>query len=119
MKKITTILVIALLIVALFTMVACDTTQESNNNIDLDQTMSESIEQADIAEKKGVVSNSNSADVTESTSVRTDGKFVFVLNRRLPEKAMAPHSSALAWRIPWTEEPGGRQSMGSLRVGHD
>ena len=35
------------------------------------------------------------------------------------EKAMAPHSSALAWRIPWTEEPGGLQSMGSLRVGHD
>ena len=81
MKKITTILVIALLIVALFTMVACDTTQESNNNIDLDQTMSESLEEADIAEKKGVVSNSNSADVTESTSVRTDGKFVFVLNK--------------------------------------
>ena len=35
------------------------------------------------------------------------------------EKAMAPHSSALAWKIPWTEEPGGLQSMGSLRVGHD
>ena len=35
------------------------------------------------------------------------------------EKAMAPHSSTLAWRIPWTEEPGGLQSMGSLRVGHD
>ena len=35
------------------------------------------------------------------------------------EKAMAPHSSALAWRIPWAEEPGGLQSMGSLRVGHD
>ena len=33
--------------------------------------------------------------------------------------AMAPHSSALAWKIPWTEEPGGLQSMGSLRVGHD
>ena len=32
---------------------------------------------------------------------------------------MAPHSSALAWKIPWTEEPGGLQSMGSLRVGHD
>ena len=29
------------------------------------------------------------------------------------EKAMAPHSSALAWRVPWTEEPGGLQSMGS------
>ena len=35
------------------------------------------------------------------------------------EKAMAPHSSALAWKIPWTEEPGGLQSMGSLRVEHD
>ena len=35
------------------------------------------------------------------------------------EKAMAPHSSTLAWRIPWTEEPGGLQSMGSLRVRHD
>jgi len=35
------------------------------------------------------------------------------------EKAMAPHSSTLAWKIPWTEESGGLQSMGSLRVGHD
>ena len=32
------------------------------------------------------------------------------------EKAMAPHSSTLAWKIPWTEEPGRLQSMGSLRV---
>ena len=36
-----------------------------------------------------------------------------------PEKSMAPHSSTLAWKIPWTEEPGGLQSMGSLRVRHD
>ena len=35
------------------------------------------------------------------------------------EKAMAPHSSTLAWRIPGTEEPGGLPSMGSHRVGHD
>ena len=35
------------------------------------------------------------------------------------EKAMAPHSSTLAWKIPWTEEPGRLQSMGLLRVGHD
>ena len=35
------------------------------------------------------------------------------------EKEMAPHSSTLAWKIPWTEEPGRLQSMGSLRVGHD
>ena len=37
----------------------------------------------------------------------------------ITEKAMAPHSSTLAWKIPGTEEPGGLQSMGSLRVGHD
>ena len=36
-----------------------------------------------------------------------------------PEKAMAPHLSTLAWRIPQTEEPGGLQSMGSLRVRHE
>ena len=35
------------------------------------------------------------------------------------EKEMAPHSSIHAWKIPWTEEPGRLQSMGSLRVGHD
>ena len=35
------------------------------------------------------------------------------------EKAMAPHSSTLAWKIPWTEEPGRLQSMGSLGVGHN
>ena len=35
------------------------------------------------------------------------------------EKAMAPHSSTLAWKIPWMEEPGRLQSLGSLRVGHD
>ena len=35
------------------------------------------------------------------------------------EKAMATHSSTLAWKIPWTEEPGGLQSMGLLRVEHD
>ena len=35
------------------------------------------------------------------------------------EEEMATHSSFLAWRIPWTEEPGGLQSMGSQRVGHD
>ena len=35
------------------------------------------------------------------------------------EKGMATHSRILAWKIPWTEEPGGLQSMGSRRVGHD
>ena len=35
------------------------------------------------------------------------------------EEGMATHSSIIAWRIPWTEEPGGLQSMVSQRVGHD
>ena len=38
--------------------------------------------------------------------------------RAVPEKAMAPHSSTLAWKMPWMEEPGRLQSVGSLRVGH-
>ena len=46
---------------------------------------------------------------TEKTS-----KLVMVV-----EKEMATHSSIPAWRIPWTEEPGGLQSMGLQRVGHD
>ena len=37
----------------------------------------------------------------------------------LQEKEMAPHSSILAWEIPWTEEPGGLQSKGLQRIGHD
>ena len=39
--------------------------------------------------------------------------------REESEKAMAPHCSTLAWKIPWTEEPGRLQSIGSLRAGHD
>ena len=35
------------------------------------------------------------------------------------EKAIVPHSSTFAWKIPWAEEPGRLKSMGSLRVGHD
>ena len=45
--------------------------------------------------------------------------FIFRCSKITAEKAMAPYSSTLAWKIPWTEEPGGLQSMGSLRVGHD
>ena len=42
------------------------------------------------------------------------------LGQEVPlEEEMATHSSILAWGIPWTEEPGGLQSMGSQRVGHD
>ena len=42
--------------------------------------------------------------------------FIYIL---WSEKVMAPHSSTLTWKIPWTEEPGRLQSMGSRRVGHD
>ena len=48
-----------------------------------------------------------------------DQGFLF-LGREVPlEKEMATHSSILAWKIPWTEEPSRLQSMGSQRVGHD
>ena len=46
-------------------------------------------------------------------------KKIVTMYRYLAEKAMAPHSSTLAWKIPWMKEPGGLQSMGSQRVGHD
>ena len=45
--------------------------------------------------------------------------FTFTFHFHALEKEMAAHSSVLAWRIPWMEEPGRLQSMGSLRVGHD
>ena len=45
-------------------------------------------------------------------------EFYYALGR-YSEKALATHSSTLAWKIPWMEEPGRLQSMGSLRVGHD
>ena len=41
------------------------------------------------------------------------------LKLNILEKEMATHSNILAWRIPWREDPGGLQSMGSQRVGHD
>ena len=44
---------------------------------------------------------------------------ITLISHASTEKAMAPHSSTLAWKIPWTGEPGRLQSMGSLRVGHD
>ena len=46
-------------------------------------------------------------------------KFILYPTSTTLEKAMAPHSSTLAWKIPWMEEPGRLQSMGSLRVRHD
>ena len=51
--------------------------------------------------------------------VKESTEFIAGCQARRVEKAMAPHSSTLAWKIPWTEEPGGLQSMGSRRVGHN
>ena len=45
--------------------------------------------------------------------------FTFTFHFHALEKEMAPHPSTLAWTIPWMEEPGRLQSMGSQRVGHD
>ena len=56
--------------------------------------------------------------VAGGTSV--SGQWVFTNQYEyILEKAMAPHSSTLAWKIPWMAEPDRLQSMGSLRVGHD
>ena len=50
---------------------------------------------------------------TQQTRVRSLGQEVPL------EEEMATHSSILAWKIPWTEEPGGLPSMGLQRIGHD
>ena len=42
-----------------------------------------------------------------------------MISRLVMEKAMATHSNPLAWKMPWTEEPGRLQSMGSVRVGYN
>ena len=57
------------------------------------------------------VKNSSAVQETQEMQVRS-------LNWEDPQGEMATHSSALAWEIPWTEEPGGLQSKGSQRVGH-
>ena len=70
-----------------------------------------------------------SKDITLPTKVRLVKAMVFpvvmygcetwTIKKAELEKEMATHSSILAWRIPWTEEPGGLQSTGSQRVGYD
>ena len=57
---------------------------------------------------------------TYDTSIYIYNIYIIYINvYYISQKAVAPHSSTLAWKIPWTEEPGGLQSMGSLRVGYD
>ena len=60
---------------------------------------------------------SKHSETTPSVHINNTDYFVF--SSIVTEKAMAPHSSTLAWKIPWMEEPGRLQSMGSLRVGHN
>ena len=57
--------------------------------------------------------------MVENESLEPDNFGFHPSQKRATEKAMAPDSGTLAWKIPWTEELGGLQSMGSLRVGHD
>ena len=60
-----------------------------------------------------------SRDITLSTKIHLVKAMIFAVVMYGLEKAMAPHSSTLAWKIPWMEESGRLQSMGSLRVRHD
>ena len=64
-----------------------------------------------------VVLHSGCTNLNSPNSVRVFPFFYILTN--ISEKAMAPHSSTLGWKIPWTEEPGRLQSKGLLRVGHD
>ena len=65
----------------------------------------------------------NSQTVTQIMVINFKGDYtiisVFLYENFNAKKEMATHSSIPAWRIPWTEEPGGLQSEGSQRVGHD
>ena len=57
--------------------------------------------------------------VVENSSAKQETRVQFLDQEDVPKKAMAPHSSTLVWKIPWTEEPVWLQSMGPQRVRHD
>ena len=59
------------------------------------------------------------AQTVESLPAVWETQVQYLGQEDLLEKEMATHSSILAWKIPWMEEPGRLQSMGSQRVGHD
>ena len=70
-----------------------------------------------IWEKKGIITGGSDG---KESSCNVGGISLIFLGWVDPlEEGMAIHSSILAWRIPWKEEPGGLQSMGLQRVGHD
>ena len=64
-----------------------------------------------------VIINQKKGEVPTLISDNTD--FRTTTNKHYPEKAMATHSSTLAWKMPWTQEPGRLQSMRSRKVRHD
>ena len=64
------------------------------------------------------VKDSVSDEATAAQGSNILGKY-YTKMKQNRTKTMAPHYGTLVWRIPWTEEPGGLQSMRSLRVGHD
>ena len=75
---------------------------------------------ADLLPKlESILSNPAAALATELMSCSNPLLSFQRSSQFLSEKAMAPHSSTLAWKISWTEEPGRLQSMGSLKVGQD
>ena len=67
----------------------------------------------DCYEASSVAQTVKNPPAVKETQVRSLGR------EHLLEEEMATHSNILAWRIPWTEEPGGLQPMGSQRVGHN
>ena len=71
-----------------------------------------------IEKKPGRLLSMGSQSQTWLSEWTTINLFSFTILGNLSEKATAPHSSTLAWKIPWTDEPGGLQSMRSLRVRH-
>ena len=70
-----------------------------------------------LASPKGPTKQERKLNSLGFTSLLLSLKYTFL--EKITEKAMAPHSSTLAWKIPWTEEPGRLQSMGLQRVGYD
>ena len=64
----------------------------------------------------GAIAFSDYQQIFPDMLLNVGNTFIFRMDKQGP---MAPHSSALAWKIPWMEEPGGLQSMELRRVGHD
>ena len=91
--------------------------------VSMQSTLSDTLTMHRTLIKMVYVPNRNGPDSRKEVSEKAPAmqeNWVLSLSWEDPlEKGMATHSSILAWRIPWTEEPGGLQSMGSQRVGHD